>query len=68
MFLPGDQTMAFVTSLTKGPSAEKIKAVIQELRSLLPDKASVSAQLELIAVAVEPVQPGITDRLRNLDS
>ena len=64
MFLPDEETMKYVRSLTKDPSDQNIQTVITEIRGLLPDDDSVDSQVELIAMAVEPVHKGITERLR----
>lgn len=64
MFLPDDLTMKYVESLTKDPSPINIKVVAIAVSKKLPDQESVAAELELIAMAVEPVHPGITERLR----
>lgn len=66
MFLPDNETMKYVSLLTKDPSDENIKATIADLRSLLPDDGSVDAEIELIAGAVEPIHHGIANRLRNI--
>ena len=51
------------SKLTNDPSDETIREVIKTVKSLLPDDGSVDAEINLIASAVDPVHPGIKDRL-----
>ena len=64
MFLPDNKTTELVTLITTDPSDKNIKTVVEAVRNSLPDEMSVAAQIELIGMAVEPVHPGITERLR----
>ena len=66
MSLPDNETMKYVSLLTKDPSDENIEVTIGDLKSLLPNDGSVDAEIELIAQAVEPIHHGITNRLRNM--
>lgn len=65
MFLHDKAKIEYMESLTKNPSEENIKAIVDEISMLLPDDGSIDAEIELIAMGVEPVHPGITEKLRN---
>ena len=52
--------------LTRDPSSENIKRVQAILKERFDDTFSIEASIELIAMAVEPVHPGITRRLRRI--
>lgn len=62
-FLPDDETMKYVMSLTINPSDANISRTVNDIMKLLPNDGSVDAEIELITMAVDPVHPGIKERL-----
>jgi len=58
-----EETMIYIMRLTDKTSEDTIREVVTEIRGKLSD-FEAQATIELIAMAVEPVHPGITERLR----
>ena len=64
-FLEDSDTMKYVMGLSADPSDKNIWNTVDQIRKLLPNDGSVDAEIELIAMAVDPVHPGIKERLRD---
>ena len=59
-----EQILIYVTALTDDPSDQTIAWVNDDPSEKIDDPVRKAAILEIIAMAVEPVHPEITKRLR----
>ena len=65
--MPPEDLMKYIDALTRDPSEGNILNVKSELSQFIDDPLELGSSIDLIAMAVEPVHPGITDRLRSVE-